>query len=618
LIGPIREDFVRIILYGVGVLDEATLESWRVMTELYIEGFFNNKREGEVDQIRKEVFDVSVKIEDPVQNVAPIHDFNPLVVGEFDRGSRRNFQTNSTNGVMITYSQEIEFRSNLNVSSDDSRLIFQRPLETAEYRAEYVSYLRAANTASFSDLEYASKFLYSEFPTPAPTTTEPTRSPVLPGTPTIPSQTRPPVVTPTLSGQQSQYPTLDVSCNICLPGQYGVNAEVIWNGNVTKCVDIYNYFLKNFKEGSSGCRDGIDQLRSVCCSDGEPMVTPTSGATMPASLKPSPKPLPSQSPTKKLNIKVDSNGLPDAESLAATYYCGVNWNSVESDCSSATPCPSGQSSDCPSGEECIAFTNCGGAWEFVSDPNIEGGGPNPEEVKGTFFCGTSMQFLEMNCEGAAPCPNGPKDCADESVGCFAFTGCNKDIDPGKFVGFLQPPEETSDAQTAAVNNKNYYCGETWAALDSSCVNGTPIGATPCPSGEILDCPDGQGCFANACSNGVHPSANLVPSPAGSPSFSDYSVEDVELVKSTFFCGVSVEEIDGDCEKAIPCPNGEGCPDGLGCFAFSQCSDVDLESLLSTFGRTDRPTRAPTVPVKQVCDQERKMSVNLGYWQSWSI
>lgn len=607
LIGPYREDFVRIILYGVETMDDPALERWRIMTETFMESFFNDKKEGEVDQLRKEVFDVSVSIENPVQDVVPPHDFNPMVVGELDRGSR-NLQETKKDGVMITYSQDFVYRSNLDALNDDPRLISQRPLETAEYRAEFVNYLRSADFPTFSGLEYASKFLYSDFPTPAPTTKEPTRSPVVPGTPTMPPQTGAPIIMPTESN-----PTSNANCNLCLPGQYGLNSEVIWDGSVTSCINLYNYFLDNFKEGSNGCRDGIEQLRSVCCRDGEPVVSPTPLPTP----KPSPsRPLPSLAPTKKLEIKVNENGLPDAESLAATYYCGVNWNSVDGNCASATACPNGQNSDCPLGQECIAFTNCGGAWEFVSDPTIEGGGPNPNEVKGTFFCGSSMQFLEMNCEGATPCPNGPRDCGDESEGCFAFTGCNEGVDPSKFVGFLRPPDETSD-EPALVNKKNYFCAETWDALDNSCVDGVPIGSTPCPSGNILDCPDGHGCFAYACNNGV-PSPNLAPSPAGRPTFTDYSVEDVELVKSTFFCGVSVEEIDGDCDNAIPCPTGDECPDGFGCFAFSQCGDVDVDYLVSTFGRTDRPTRAPTAPIDQVCDQDRKMSVNLGYWQSWSI
>ena len=113
------------------------------------------------------------------------------------------------------------------------------------------------------------------------------------------------------------------------------------------------------------------------------------------------------------------------------------------------------------------------------------------------------------------------------------------------------------------------------------------------------------------------SAEVAAVPAPSPS-NEYSVEDLDLLKSTFFCGISIEEIDKDCENAIPCPSGDECPEGFGCFAFSQCGGVDISSLVDTFGDTDQPTRAPTVPIEQICDEEMKMSVNVGYWQSWSI
>ena len=46
--------------------------------------------------------------------------------------------------------------------------------------------------------------------------------------------------------------------------------------------------------------------------------------------------------------------------------------------------------------------------------------------------------------------------------------------------------------------------------------------------------------------------------------------------------------------------------------------MNIDSLVDSFGRTDRPTRAPSVPIEQVCNENEKMSVNVGYWQSWSI
>jgi hypothetical protein len=62
---------------------------------------------------------------------------------------------------------------------------------------------------------------------------------------------------------------------------------------------------------------------------------------------------------------------------------------------------------------------------------------------------------------------------------------------------------------------------------------------------------------------------------------------MDLLKSTFYCGTSIGEIDGDCVDAIPCPSGDNCSEGYGCFAFIQCGGVDIDSLVDTFGDTDR-------------------------------
>jgi hypothetical protein len=584
--GPFQDDMVRIILYGLDTLDSAALTRWTIMTTNYFEEFFNDFDDSSAttsgkDVIRIGVYDVSVEMQNIVQEMAPEHDFNPLIAGEdiagrkllqleavdtFDpmwlNGQVRGLQ--ATDGeskpmVMITYQQLTSYRSTLDVINEGSQYITRRPLETPRYRAEYVSYLRAQDYATFGSLEFVSHFLYTEFPTAAPSgspTLKPSTSPVEPGKPTLPPMTSEPTTPLPVSVAPSPYPSTNLVCNLCRPGQYGVNANVIWNDEVSTCVEIYNYFLENYREGSGGCRDGQAQLSSICCQDGQPVVPPTREPTQKPIAASNNAPAVTEKPSSVLEIPVDENGLPDAATLAETYYCGVNWNAVDADCSGATACPSGDSNACPSGEQCIAFTNCGGHFTFVSDPNINGGGPDPNEVKSTFYCGTSMQFLEMKCDGATPCPNGPKDCTGSGEGCFAFTGCNAAVDPGSFVGFLAKPS-------------------------------SPSASAP------------------------------VQSPVNFP-IEDFSVENQDLLKSTFFCGTSVEEIDQDCANAKPCPNGDECGEGEGCFSFSICGGIDIDSLVDTFGLTDSPTRAPTIPIEQVCDEQAKMSVNVGYWQSWSI
>jgi hypothetical protein len=635
--GPFENEMVRIILYGLNATafmdDTSLMDRWKSITESYIEDFFNDHstEEEESDAVRSSIFDVSVTIAEEVWEMAPEHDFDPLVAGEVDvrdadarwrnlrRGGRSSVAArraqvgmDPSKILMVTYSQVFTYRSSPDAVNDDPNIIMQRPLETSEYRADYVVFLRSMDFAAFGDLEYVSNFMYTVFPTRSPTTLKPTESPVMPGEPTAPPQSD------QLTDETTLPPTENFGCNLCEPGQIGINADVIHNGEAKTCVDVYSWFLENFRQGSLDCQDGQSELNSVCCQDAEGSVTTQEPTPAPSAVIE-----PAETSDEPQEPEEDEFGLPEVTSLAETFYCGATWDSVSSDCEEATPCPSGDSGECPSGEQCIAFTNCGGKFSFVSDPTVEGGGPNVDKVKGTFFCGTSMQFLEMKCDGATPCPNGPEDCEGEgeTYGCFAFTGCNEEVDPGSFVGFLSPPdEEDVDAQLPEFSGDTtnyFYCSPTWEELDSKCVNGFPEGASPCPSGDMLECADGEGCFAFACNGGVVP-ANTQPVPSPSSPTDDYSVDDVNILKSTFYCGLSIEKIDADCENATPCPSGDECPQGQGCFAFSRCGGVDVDSLVSKFGDTDRPTRAPTEPVVQVCDEEKKMSVNVGYWQSWSI
>jgi len=70
-------------------------------------------------------------------------------------------------------------------------------------------------------------------------------------------------------------------CNLCEPGQYGVNTEVLFNGEVSTCMEIYNWFLANFGQGSGGCRDGQEELSRQCCRDDDDVGTNSHEDTFP-------------------------------------------------------------------------------------------------------------------------------------------------------------------------------------------------------------------------------------------------------------------------------------------------------------------------------------------------
>jgi hypothetical protein len=88
--GPFENEMTRIILYGFNATafmdDTSSMDRWKSITESYIEDFFNDysPEEEESDVVRSSIFDVLVTIAEEVWELAPEHDFDPLVAGEVD------------------------------------------------------------------------------------------------------------------------------------------------------------------------------------------------------------------------------------------------------------------------------------------------------------------------------------------------------------------------------------------------------------------------------------------------------------------------------------------------------------------------------------------------------
>lgn len=242
--GPYTDENVRIILYGISSLDTAALNRWTTLTGNYFEQFFNDYDEEE-DVIRSNITDMFVELSNVDQEVPPEHEFNPLT----DQSQKRNnlrrqarriqVEVDAENAqTMISFDQSSSYRSSLDVLNDDPQLITRRPLETPEYRAAYVTYLRSIDFDVYGDLTFVSHMLYTDFPTPAPSP-----SPVEPGLPTMPPNTDEPTTAAPVTDEPTAQASSDIVCNLCKPGQYGVNADIIWDGTVSSCVDICEFAL---------------------------------------------------------------------------------------------------------------------------------------------------------------------------------------------------------------------------------------------------------------------------------------------------------------------------------------------------------------------------------------
>ena len=180
--------------------------------------------------------------------------------------------------MMVTYSQTYTYRSSLDDVNDNPNIILRRPLEFPEYQADYVVYLRSMDFSVFGGLEYVSNFLFANFPTLSPATLKLTESPVIPGEPTMSPQSN------ELADETTPPPTENFECNLCKPGQIGINADVILNGEVKTCVDVYSWFLETFRQGSLDCQDGQSRLDSVCCQDAWGVVTTQEPTPVPSQM----------------------------------------------------------------------------------------------------------------------------------------------------------------------------------------------------------------------------------------------------------------------------------------------------------------------------------------------
>ena len=93
-----------------------------------------------------------------------------------------------------------------------------------------------------------------------------------------------------------------IKCNLCKPGQIGINADIPTNDGVTKCMEIYDFYLQSYLEGEKECVSAQSWLNSICCEDESDIKVDTSSTTIttsasnpptnkPITLNPTPKPI---------------------------------------------------------------------------------------------------------------------------------------------------------------------------------------------------------------------------------------------------------------------------------------------------------------------------------------
>ena len=59
----------------------------------------------------------------------------------------------------------------------------------------------------------------------------------------------------------------DAPCNLCQPGQVGINGDVIFNNNPTTCEEVYNFLIDSFTESETTCKSAQVKLSEDCCRE---------------------------------------------------------------------------------------------------------------------------------------------------------------------------------------------------------------------------------------------------------------------------------------------------------------------------------------------------------------
>lgn len=365
----------------------------------------------------------------------------------------------------------------------------------------------------------------------------------------------------------------NLSCNLCKPGQVGVDAEIIFNEDLTRCAVAYDYMVTHYNEGHPTCVAAQDALSSTCCKDSpssdlvqnsEPVdITETS--TTPAS------------ETIAQSVQVEE---PELLYPAETYYCGSSFDDASSTCSK--PCPSGQNSEClGEGQTCFGNTEC--------------------DHRASFFCGTSWLGASDKC--SKPCPNGDASVCGEDEKCYAWTSCTQtqsyycgssfenasneckipcesrsslDCPDGMQCWGYTTCESTKEGahESGPVKLNDFFCGESKEAASSTC-------SIACQSGSDSECPgdlkcfDGTGCSAREqfwCGSDWLTAAKTCsqPCPTGS---SDECGEGqscyahTECQSDLFFCGDSFKHASETCGQACSSRTSNECPNGQSCYAF---------------------------------------------------
>ena len=202
---------------------------------------------------------------------------------------------------------------------------------------------------------------------------------------------------------------------ICATG-FSQAASLCFDSTVKDCATCNNVTEACFTVAPELCTDGnID--------------APTSPQTAPPTAAPTALPKPTPSPTMSV--------APTKAPTPNRFFCATNWDTVDENCSTATPCPNGQQ-DCAStgmncyeiqADKCVGQTNpvdtgsseTEGSSAQLIDPPIS----TPSATVSVRVCAKDLIEATFNCATNTPCPDGSSASCASGEACIPVDSCNK-------------------------------------------------------------------------------------------------------------------------------------------------------------------------------------------------
>ena len=384
-----------------------------------------------------------------------------------------------------------------------------------------------------------------------------------------------------------------------------------WNDAIGGCADDENWCPSG---ADADCPEGKICFAGTEClyvSDLVPTASPSDGPTV----VPTPMAPPTQAPL----------AYADTEN---TRFCGLGWEDVRTTCRIGSHCPSGDSSECPPGQECIAWIQGCNVVDFeqhLMETGQEIFGADHWLMPPEGLPGVVDVTAGANSTNSEPQLPPSEVLSPSSLNVQSTSPSSLNTSPATSPKTSQPPG------MYGLGQNNVFCGTSWhdasercspetfcsdGASLHKCVNATDIcwaGVTACDANEWVPTtspsivgtfvPSGKLTSLSTWDVSHTASSDLTFSTEEEALYDEEEEESASTSMRQSYCATDYNHVMSSCAILDTC-NEEPCPDGYTCFTNVKCdveemtgpvpSPVPLSSTRTPIGTEPITTNSPTL------------------------